>query len=83
MLFEIFGKLLDCGLNRPRGGVAERAEGIAFDVVAQIQNQLRVFGAAFATGYALEDFDEPVRALATGRAPAAGFVLVKLYEIFC
>src|SRR5437868_13985984 len=78
---EIFRELLDRRLNRPRSGITERAERFAFDVVAQIKNQLRIFRSSLTASDAFENFDEPIRAFTTGRAPATGFVLVQFDQI--
>ena len=42
---------------------------------------MRVVGAASARLDALEDFHQPVRALAAGRAPAARLVLIELRQV--
>src|SRR5215204_260692 len=78
---EVFGKLLDGRLYGPRGGVAERAETLPLDVVHDVQEELRVVGAAFTRLDALEDLDQPVGALAAGSAPAARLVLVELGQV--
>src|SRR5215213_6598707 len=74
---EVLGELLDGRLDGPRRGVAERAETLALDVV----EELRVVGAPLARLDALEDLDQPVGALAAGRAPAARLVLVELGQV--
>src|SRR5687767_13561270 len=73
---KVLGELLDGRLDGPRRGVAERAETLALDVVHDVEEELRVVGPPLAGLDALEDLDEPVGALAAGRAPAAGLVLV-------
>ncbi len=60
---------------------AERAEAFSFNVVADVEHQLRVLGAAFAYRDAVEYLDEPVRTFAARCAPAAGFVFIEFGQI--
>ena len=71
MLLEIFRKPLDRRLDRPRCRIAQGTKRLAFDVVAKIQHQLRVSGAAVAIRDAPENLYQPVRALATRSTPPA------------
>src|SRR5882757_6630179 len=81
MLLEIFRKPLNCGLDRPSGCITERTKRFAFDVVAEIQQQLRIFRTAAAFLDAIENLDQPVRAFTTRRAPTARLVFVELSQI--
>src|SRR6185503_16362052 len=60
------------------GPVAERAEGAAEDVVAEVDQRLEVGLLALAVLESLECLHEPPRAFAAGCALAAGLMLVEL-----
>src|SRR2546427_8957925 len=78
---EIFPKSLYRRLNWPRRRVTQRAERFALDVVAEIQQQFRIFWSCATDFDALENFHQPIRAFATWRAPAARFMFVKLRQV--
>ena len=59
----------------------ERAKRFAFDVVAEIEQELGVFRTAASTFNALENLHQPISAFATRRAPAARFMFVKLSQV--
>src|SRR5688572_17724189 len=54
------------------GGVSERADGAALDLVGEVQEQVEVFLPALARLDAVDDAVEPARALAARRALPAG-----------
>src|SRR6266571_1517578 len=75
VLLKIFRKSLDRRLNWPRRGITERTKRFAFDVVAEIEQQLRVFRPSTATFDPFENLHQPIGPFATRCAPAARFVL--------
>src|SRR5438067_3170547 len=80
-LLEIFRKSLNRRLNRPRRGVAQRTKRFAFNVVAEIQEQLNVVFVSAAAFNAFENLYQPVGPFATGRAPTARFMLVEFSQV--
>src|SRR3989442_4201681 len=78
---EIFRKSLYRRLNWPRRRVTQRAERFALDVVAEIQQQFRIFWSSATDFNALENFHQPISAFATWRAPAARFMFIKLRQV--
>src|SRR4028119_51227 len=67
-------------LDRPGRRVAERADGVAFDLGRNFKQHvdLALLGAAFR--HAVEHAPHPARALAAGSALAAALVLVEISE---
>ena len=82
---EVGDALLDLGaevaheaLDGPRGGVAERADRAAFDLLGEFEEHVDLALVAPALDEAVHHVHHPGRAFATGRALAAGLVLVEL-----
>src|SRR2546428_5286216 len=75
---ELLAEARDVARDRHRGGVAERAEALAEDPVADVEEQieLRLLGAP-ALDLA-QDLHHPARPLAARRALPAGLVHVEL-----
>src|SRR4030095_8829573 len=63
----------DQALDGPGGGVAERADGMAFDLIADIEQHIDLCLLGLALGHAFEHAPHPTRAFAARRALAAGF----------
>src|SRR5439155_18609956 len=78
---EILRKSLYRRLNWPRRSITQRAERFALDVVAEIQQQFRIFWSPAAVVDALENLHQPISAFAARRAPAARFMFIKLRQI--
>src|SRR3954454_8354080 len=77
---ELVPELRDVARDDDRVGVAERAEALAVDPVAHVEQQVEL---ALARGAVLElaqDRRQPARPLAARRALAARLVLVELRE---
>ena len=41
-VFELVAEVLEEALHRPRGGIAERADGVAFDAARDVDQQLQI-----------------------------------------
>ena len=67
--------------RRRRRGVAERAQRLADDVVADADEQIDVAHLAFAVLDPREDLEQPVAAFAARRALAARLVLVEVQQV--
>src|SRR5206468_10474920 len=74
-LFHDRAEVPDQALDRPGGGVAEGADGVALDLAADLVEHVDLgqLGAAF--DHAAHDAHRPARAFAAGRALAAALVL--------
>src|ERR1700760_2486592 len=77
VVFKLFAELLDEGDGRHGCCVAEWAEGAAQHVFGEILNVVDVLLIASTVLDAGEGLLDPVCALATGNAPATGFMLVE------
>ncbi|SHX76393.1 Uncharacterised protein [Mycobacteroides abscessus subsp. abscessus] len=74
----VFGaEVFQGGHDRARCTVAERTEGLAQHNVRDIEKFVQVFGFTVAGLKSLENTHQPVGALTTGSALAAGFVRVE------
>src|SRR4051812_6453265 len=78
---ELGPEVLDGGQRRCRGGVAERAQRLARDVVADAHQEIDVAHLSFAAVDAGKNLVEPVAAFTTRRALAARLVLVKVEKV--
>src|SRR5271154_179625 len=77
IVFKLFAELLDEGDGGHGCCVTERTEGTTQHVFGEILNVVDILLIAAAVIDAGKGLPDPVRALAAGNAPAAGFVLVK------
>src|ERR671914_1536440 len=77
---DLVGKTLDQGLDRTDRRVAQGAQRLAADVLADGEQELRVALAPLAVLEALEHQLHPVRPLPAGRALAARLVVEELRE---
>src|SRR5579883_2736928 len=68
---------LDAARNGTGGRVAQGAERLAADVIADIQQQVDIALPTVAMLDAMQDFGQPVGSLATGGAFTAGFIAVE------
>ena len=77
VVFELAAEVLGEALHRQGGGIAERADGAAHDVVENAVEHVQVFRTALAVLDAMHDLVQPRGAFAAGRALAAGFLVVE------
>src|SRR5260221_5458078 len=77
---ELVAELRDVRRDDDRVGVAERAEALAVDPVAHVEEEVEVALRRPAVFELAEDRGEPARSLAARRALAARLVLVELRE---
>ena len=77
---ELVAELRDVARDDDRRGVAERAEALAQDPVADVEEQVELALRGAALLDPSEDVDLPADALAARRALAAGLLLVELRE---
>src|SRR5215204_1073061 len=75
---DLAPEMPDQPLDRPGGGVAERADGVALDLRRDFEQHVDLAPLRAAFGHAGEDAPHPARALAAGRALAAALVLVEV-----
>src|SRR5512139_4339092 len=68
VMLELVPEVSDEALHRPRGGVAERADGVPFDLVGDVDEHVDVGHAALPRQDPLQRAVEPSRAFAAGRA---------------
>src|SRR3990167_1728156 len=78
--FDLAAEMADKPLDRPRGGVAERADRVAFNLPRDIEQLVDFGGLGVADRHALQNAPHPAGALAAGRALAAAFMLVKIRD---
>src|SRR3954447_801853 len=77
---ELVAEVGDVARHRHRHRVAQRAQAVAEDAVAHVQQQVELALARLAHLDAADDLHAPARALAAGRALAAALVLVELRD---
>src|SRR5262245_18238746 len=79
---ELVLELADEALHRPGAGFAEGADGAAArNIIRDLDQVIRILGAALAVGEAMERFAHPERTFAARRALSAAFVRVKLADV--
>src|SRR5947207_4525661 len=69
---------LDAASEHARGGIAERAEGFAADVIADVEQQINISLAPLTMFEPVQDLGHPIGAFAAGRAFATRFVAIEL-----
>src|SRR5262245_38525485 len=77
-LLDHVAEMPDQALDGPSGRVAERADGMALDLIADIEQHIDLGLLGLALGHAFEHAPHPTGALAARRALAAGFILVEI-----
>src|SRR6187401_3664982 len=75
--FEFVLEQLQCRQHGRRGGITERAERLADDVVGHAEQQVDILRPPFPALDALEELVEPVAAFAARRALAARLVAIE------
>ena len=73
-------EVTDQTLDRPSEGLAERADGVALDLLRKLLQHINLPFASETTLKAVHDLIRPLRTLATGGTLAAGLVVVELGE---
>ena len=79
-LFNVGAEVADQALNRPRGGVTERADGVALDLLCQLPEHVNLSLLEVTAHHALHHLVDPRGALAARRALAARLVLVEVRQ---
>src|SRR3954452_2201969 len=77
---DLAPEVADQPLDRPGGGVAERADGVALDLGRDLQEHVDLAPLRSPLGHAGEDAPHPAGALAAGGALAARLVLVEIRD---
>src|SRR5579883_620405 len=72
-VFELMPVVLEEALHRPCGRITQRADGMSLDVIGDIDQERQLLAPRLPREHAPEQPVHPARALATGRALAAGF----------
>ena len=76
--FHLGPEMADQTLHRPGRGIAQRADGVAFDLLGHVEQQIDLALLRLAALQALQHAPHPAAALAAGRALAAALVLVEV-----
>src|SRR6056297_3913380 len=71
-VFEFVAEVFQEALHRPRGGVAQRADGVSLDLVGHVEEPVQIARRRLALEHAGQHAVQPARALPAGRALAAG-----------
>src|SRR5690349_17693727 len=79
-LLDLMTEVADQTLNRPSRRVAERADGVAFDLGRNLEQHVDLALLGAALGHAVEHAPHPARALAARSALAAALVLVEIRD---
>src|SRR5260370_30195238 len=75
---ELGAELLDVARDRDRRGLAERAEALAVDAIAHVQQKVELRLQGLARLQPAQDLRHPARSFTARRALAARLVLVEL-----
>src|SRR5512138_3463040 len=76
-VLELVAEVLEEALHRPRGGVAERADGVALDAARDVDQQLQVVPVALPGHDPADHAVHPAGAFAARRALAARLTLIE------
>src|SRR6056297_4166375 len=71
-VFEFVAEVFQEALHRPRGGITQRADGVALDLVGHVEEFVQVVCRGPALQHAGQHAVQPASALAAGGALAAG-----------
>src|SRR5690348_14724471 len=77
---DLVTEMRDQALDRPGRGVAERADGVAFDLLGHFEQHVDLALLRAALRHAGQHAPHPAGALAARRALAAAFVLIEVGE---
>src|SRR3546814_1112091 len=78
--FDFRAEMLDQPLDRPCGGVAERTDGVAFDLLGDVEQSVDLAYVGVAGPQPLHHAPHPAGALAARGALAAAFMLVEIAD---
>ena len=78
--FDLRAEGADQALHRPRGGVAKRADGVAFDLFGDFQEHVDLALVGAALDHAVEHPPHPAGAFAARRALAAALMLEEVAD---
>ncbi len=78
--FDLGPEMADQALDRPGGGIAERADRVAFHLLGHIEQHVDFALLGFAAHQPLHHAPHPAGAFAARRALAAAFMLVEIGE---
>ena len=79
-LFDHMAEMADEALHRPGRGIAERADGVALDLLGHVEQHVDLALLGLTLGHPLQHPPHPAGALAARRALAAAFMLVEMRE---
>src|SRR5205823_8660473 len=74
--FQFGAEMPDQSLNRPRGRVTQGADGVPFDFLADLLQEIDFGAYRVANHQPVHDAPHPAAAFPAGRTLAAGFVLI-------
>src|SRR5258706_12821492 len=80
VVLELVAKMLDEAFHRQRGGIAQRADRAAGDVVRHRIKFVEIFRTALPVLDAMDHAIQPAGAFAARRALAAGFFEIKIRQ---
>src|SRR3546814_12112178 len=78
--FDFRAEMLDQPLDRPCGGVAERTDGVAFDLLGDVEQSVDLADVGVAGAQPLHHAPHPAGALAARGDMAAAFMLVEIAD---
>src|SRR3546814_18468655 len=76
--FDFRAEMLDQHLDRPCGGVAERTDGVAFDLLGDVEQSVDLADVGVADAQPLHPAPHPADALSARGHLAAAFILVEI-----
>src|SRR5579871_841508 len=79
-VLKLVTEVLEEALHGPGGGIPQATDGVAFDTIGDVEQQIQILHARLAGQDALQRAIQPTRALAAGRALATGFGHVEARE---
>src|SRR5688500_6246752 len=77
---DLVSEVAEQALDRPRGRVAQGADGVAFDLLGDVEQQVDLAGLGPALHHALHHAVHPAGAFAARRALAAALVPVEVRQ---
>src|SRR5690348_9673378 len=79
-LFDLMTEMRNQSLDRPSRRIAERANGVAFDLRCDLKQHVDLALLRAALGHTREHAPHPTRSFAARRALAAALVLVEISD---
>src|SRR5690606_5576820 len=81
MVFEVLPEMTNCTGHRPCSCVAERADGLAFDLLGNVVQQVDVVRPSFAMFDAVQYFFHPAGTFPAGATLTARFMVIKSSKV--